>query len=144
MADKERFLEKVKKGANGCWIWQAAYDGAGYGRFWMERRMLPASQAAYKLFVGTVPKGLEVLHTCNNKACCNPGHLRLGTHAENMADLAVAGNNSLRKLVAPRALELRRAGYTLAFIGGEVGASPQAVFQLLERTYGKGAAKRGS
>jgi len=142
MQDKERFLAKIRKETSGCWVWQAAYDAAGYGRFWLGRRMQPTSQAAYRLFVGEIPQGLCVLHTCNNKGCCNPAHLRLGTHAENMADLAVAGNNSLRKLSAARALELRKQGKTLAAIGAEVGASAQAVHQLLERTYGKGSAKR--
>lgn len=142
MQDKERFLTKLRKEASGCWVWQAAYDAAGYGRFWLGGRMQPTSQAAYRLFVGEVPQGLCVLHNCHNKGCCNPEHLRLGTHAENMADLAVAGNNSLRKLSAARALELRKQGKTLAAIGAEVGASAQAVYQLLERTYGKGSAKR--
>lgn len=31
-----------------------------------------------------IPKGLEIDHTCRNKACINPHHLELVTHAENM------------------------------------------------------------
>lgn len=32
------------------------------------------------------------LHSCNNKPCCNPNHLRWGTAKENTADWIKAGN----------------------------------------------------
>ena len=33
---------------------------------------------------GDIPKGLEVMHLCDNKACINLEHVKLGTRAENM------------------------------------------------------------
>lgn len=135
MTDAARFLEKLCQGP-ACWEWQAAKDPAGYGRFWLDNRMMPASQAAYRLFIGPIPDGFSVLHCCHNKACCNPAHLRLGTQAENMADLAVAGNSPLKKINAKEALKLRREGKSLREVAEVFGASKQAVRQILERTYG--------
>lgn len=44
-------------------------------------------QAAYELATGEpVPKGMIVMHTCDNHLCTNPSHLSVGTRAENNAD----------------------------------------------------------
>lgn len=41
---------------------------------------------AYTLTYGPIPQGLHVRHKCDVKACCNPYHLELGTHKDNMQD----------------------------------------------------------
>ena len=35
----------------------------------------------------SIPEGKWLLHSCDNHSCCNPGHLRLGTPAENTNDM---------------------------------------------------------
>jgi hypothetical protein len=40
---------------------------------------------------GSIPNSMHVLHICDNKACCNPAHLYLGTHQDNMADVKARG-----------------------------------------------------
>ena len=36
---------------------------------------------------GPIPNGPEACHRCDERRCCNPAHLYLGSHAENMAEM---------------------------------------------------------
>lgn len=45
-----------------------------------------AHRLALALSRGPVPADALVIHGCDNPPCCNPAHLRLGTHADNAAD----------------------------------------------------------
>jgi hypothetical protein len=82
----ERFLNKVdKNGPSGCWIWTAAKSTNDYGKFSVgNHRSDYAHRVSYKLFVGKIPKGLQVNHLCGVKLCVNPDHLEAGDQTENM------------------------------------------------------------
>lgn len=49
---------------------------------------------AYEMVYGPTPPGVCVLHKCDTPACVNPNHLRLGTHADNMADKVRRGRQA--------------------------------------------------
>lgn len=97
-ATVKRFWAKVDRGnPRACWLWTAGCCTAGYGHFRLgstvtgDRRKELSHRLAYELAYGPISDGLQVLHGCDNPPCCNPAHLFLGTHAENMRDRGAKG-----------------------------------------------------
>ena len=92
---EERFWSYVDRG-NGCWIWRGTRDAYGYGELSSKtvderKTMLKAHRLAFLFTHGNCPENLHVLHSCDNPACVNPAHLRLGTARDNMHDMIERG-----------------------------------------------------
>lgn len=75
----------------GCWLWTAAKDRHGYGRYQLgrptpeapsRRKTVFAHRIVYELLVGD--PGPELDHLCRIPACVNPAHLEPVTHRENI------------------------------------------------------------
>lgn len=91
------FYKKIdKKEVNECWEWKSKIDRYGYGEF----RYVQNGKKYYKLahrvalsLTGIDVLGHLVLHSCDNRKCCNPNHLRCGTHQDNMNDMKERGRS---------------------------------------------------
>jgi hypothetical protein len=91
----ERFWTKVRKGdPDECWPWIGATDGHGYGTFWNGGKLVLAHRTAWMLTKGLIPGGMNVLHRCDNRPCCNPNHHFLGTYGDNCRDRTKKGRTA--------------------------------------------------
>lgn len=89
------FWARVKRGRpNECWPHVTAQHKPGYeyGYARWRGKSQNAHRVAWMIVnKSDIPKGQEICHTCDNRACCNPAHLWIGTHAANMWDGQVKG-----------------------------------------------------
>lgn len=87
MSATDTFEQQVDKTTQPpCWLWVGAKPNA-YG--WAGDES--AHRKAWRLYRGQIPKGLFVLHKCDNKPCVRPHHLYLGTREDNAADAVLRG-----------------------------------------------------
>jgi len=100
---KVRFLRFVnKRSENECWNWNGRmYGRTGRGEYRCRKNgiaiRLYSHRAAWILAnKRDVPKGLQVLHSCNNPLCCNPNHLRAGTQLDNLNQMRRQGRDNFK------------------------------------------------
>lgn len=93
-AQINRYWSRVeRRGPNDCWNWQGPLND-GYGSKCWQGKKDKAHRVAWQVTYGEIPGSLYVLHTCDNRACCNPSHLWLGTHLDNMDDMTAKGRRA--------------------------------------------------
>jgi hypothetical protein len=88
-----------------------------------------AHRVSYQIHKGPIPKGMFVLHRCDNPPCCNPAHLFLGTHAENMADMATKGRRAI-KLSKETVTAIRASSASSRALGREHGVSKTTIRRI--------------
>jgi len=79
-------------GLDACWPWSGYVAANGYGQAYNNGQSIKAHRRAFALANGWLPKGrtkgsIIVRHTCDNRRCCNPAHLIVGTHRDNVRDM---------------------------------------------------------
>lgn len=99
----QRFESKIYYSIDGCWYWTGSLNMWGYGMIGVSDKLKGAHRVSYELYKGKIPDGLFVLHSCDNRACVNPDHLRIGTQLDNLLEMQDKGRKAiLRGIANPR------------------------------------------
>jgi hypothetical protein len=137
----ERFWEKVQK-RDGCWLWTAAINSAGYGVLNQGKppRMVYAHRIAWELENGPIPDGLFVLHHCDCKPCVRLDHLFIGDQADNMQDaikkgriIRVGEKDPNSKLTVEQIIEIRSIDASYGQLAKQFAVSRSAIQHIKER-----------
>lgn len=99
-----KFIEK--SGTEECWPWIGKSKVHGYGIIGLPGKhggTMLAHRAVWIESNGPLPEythkdGIVIRHACDNRACCNPAHLLLGTQADNVHDMDERGRRVIRVL----------------------------------------------
>ena len=127
------FWEAVAiKGPDECWNWQGAVTSRGYGCVRVDNKTVGAHRRAYEVSKGPIADGMVICHQCDNKLCCNPAHLWLGTHLDNAMDYNDKGKRKLRAEDIPGIRQLFREGMNKSAIGRRYGITETAVRQIIK------------
>lgn len=124
-----RFFSKVFKD-NSCWMWLAAKNRGGYGLFRKDGSAWLAHRVSWEMANGPIPAGMDVLHSCDVPACVNPGHLFIGTAADNMADMSRKGRH--RSRTKPESVARGQAHY-------KTKITPEIAAHIRKNAIGRGA-----
>lgn len=142
MDDATRFWAKVdRRSLFDCWPWTGAKEGLGYGVVRRASGVFKAHRRAYELAVGPIPDGLIVRHICDNPPCCNPSHLAIGTHADNVADKVSRGRQArgegngraVLSIEDVRAIRDRAPSETVAALAREYRVDRRTITYIVQR-----------
>lgn len=91
----EQILSYTITTETGCMEWQRAKGKHGYGAVWHKGAVTTAHRLVLILKAGLPETKSVAMHLCDNPPCCNPDHLRWGTHSENSKDMVAKGRQVL-------------------------------------------------
>ena len=77
-------------GRRACHLWRRGHTKKGYGTLKVGGRKGRACQPHRLIWIlhhgAAIPPKVCICHSCDTPACCNPGHLFLGTYSQNNQD----------------------------------------------------------
>ena len=130
----------------GCLIWMGATQVRGYGEITSNNKKHLAHRASYETFVGPIPEGMYVCHSCDNVYCVNPNHLFLGTQKQNLQDMARKGRstrgskNPRAKLNEGHVKEIKRlidGGCSLSIIAKDFNVTSACIYSIKKGSHWK-------
>lgn len=118
----------------GCWDWKGKSE-KGYPKMTC-RKALGANlghRSSWIIHKGSIPFGLSVLHSCDNKICTNPDHLFLGTNEDNVNDMLYKKRNPIGSKVGTAKLDESKVSFIKRSISS--GISLQELAKKFDVTY---------
>jgi len=80
--------------SGNCMVWSGYKNPGGYGQATLGGKRVLAHRMSFAVHKGDIPKGMMVLHACDNPGCINPDHLFLGTAKDNDSDCRMKGRQT--------------------------------------------------
>lgn len=117
-----------------CWLWTGWRLPSGYGtmRIRQERRTALVHRVAYEVWIGPIPEGMDVLHSCDTPPCFRPEHLWLGTQHDNAGDMDAKGRRRYPETPNRHLSDADRADIIRRRDEGESRASVAARYSVTE------------
>lgn len=141
----DRFMARVEKQEDGCWMWTGNVTKNGYGdlnRTCPEWGTSYAHRWSYIHHKGPIQEGKMIRHTCDIRHCVNPAHLIEGDSVDNVRDMIERNPNGCHRAFLPETVkEIRRAYKTEPYpstseLAARYGVSGSAMSNLIaKRTY---------
>ncbi len=103
----ELIQENSLRDERGCLVWLGHVQTKGYGFIRCDGRYQVTMRIVWQKHFGEIPEGASVMHSCDNRRCCEPRHLSLGTNADNILDKAKKGRAG-KKLTKEKIPEIRK------------------------------------
>ena len=127
-----------------CLLWPFSVTAKGYGSVRWGRRTMHAHRAVCILAHGDPPSAehTEVAHSCGQRRCCNPGHVRHATSFQNASDAqkhgttAVGEKSGRAKLIEADVVAIRAAcdaGANQSELARRYGVTPKAINFIARR-----------
>jgi len=138
---KNRFWKSVKK-TDTCWNWIGSFDTRGYGQIVVCGTLHSTHRVSYIIHHGRIPHKLHILHSCDNRACIRPEHLRAGTDEENRLEKiskrrhSFGENHNHAILNEKQVLEIRnkfKEGISKTFLSKEYGVHSNTIHAIINR-----------
>lgn len=127
-----RFWAGLRKDEDGCWRWTGGTTH-GYGVIHSggpTGRRRKTHRLSYEIHKGPIPPGAVVMHSCDNKVCCNPAHLSVGTIADNVTDMVKKGRQARQMFTREDVLKIRASTERISKLARKLNVHESTVSKI--------------
>jgi hypothetical protein len=143
MNEASRLYKRIQISESGCWDWMGSINGNGYGTMAAWGKSEGVHRVMWIITKGSIPEGKRVLHRCDNRRCCNPKHLRLGTQSDNIKEMDQKGRRATpwaggeqigtSKLTVPQVIAIRADSRPRYQVAADYGVTPECIGLIVNR-----------